>query len=66
MSWTAVDHEGQTMWEQGGERVKEVPDERRPEPVDRVFYCNGVEPIWVVLAWLIGFVMGMLLAMVLR
>lgn len=33
---------------------------------DRVIYRDGIDPQFLVAAWLIGFVMGMLLAMVME
>lgn len=75
MSWTKTDHEGQTMLERDGERLKEPPrgyecECEAPKTIlryrDRVVYRTGIGPRFLMAAWLIGFVMGMLLATVLR
>lgn len=58
MSWTKTEHEGQIMWEQDGERVREVPDEPRGEVVERVYYRNGVNPMWIPVAGLLGWLAG--------
>ena len=61
MAWTAVDHEGMTMWEQDGERVKEVPDEKSGGDVEHwVVYRKGVDPIWVLAAFAFGVSVGMI------
>lgn len=62
MSWTKTDHEGQVMWEQDGERVREVPDERPERVVERVVYYRGVSPMWIPLALLLGWLAGGLFA----
>lgn len=62
MAWTAVDHEGMTMWEQDGERVKEVLDERPELVIERVRYRPGVSPMWVPWVFLFGWLAGMLVA----
>ena len=65
MSWTAVDHEGTKMWEQDGERVKEVPEERSDRDVEySIVYCKGIDPIWVLAALAFGVSVGMILAKV--
>ena len=56
------DHEGQTMWEQDGERVKEVPDERTERVIERIDYYAGIGPAWIPWCLLLGCLAGMLLA----
>lgn len=66
MGWTKTDHEGQTMWERDGERLKEPPDERPERVVERIEYYAGIDPAWLILvaflAAFLGFIAGGILA----
>lgn len=66
MSWTKTDHEGQTMWERDGERVKEVPDERRVETIERMVYVTGFSRTTLAWAFFVGYLPGGMLAVVLE